>query len=344
MALWQSYLTKKLIYENHPALENERCLNTLQTKHTCTICKDICPNHVFKEDQNWELCNNCGICTVACPARCIAPSSITASKFIEVYQNAENTIVISCADHSAEADYSVPCLGSLSWEALSLLALKCKVFLNTAPCTDCDKNCNLDLLKETLTKTAIFLGNSECGKQIEIISDNRILPTRQYSRRDAFSVFSAKSKTMAGNLLPDIKTLLPNGLFWMQLLTHHTKQKDDKTYHMQLPSFSESCTACGICTKLCPGQALHRLQYEEYENQWFMALIPWRCSNCGLCVRICPSNGMQSSSIVEISNLNKPLVHQVNAISCIRCGEPIINSTSGLCNKCSAETPATFTF
>ena len=62
MAFLNRYLAQKLIYDNHPALDKAHCIRSIQTRHECTACRDICPSRVFDgADLRTEGANGVGV-------------------------------------------------------------------------------------------------------------------------------------------------------------------------------------------------------------------------------------------------------------------------------------------
>ncbi len=55
----------------------------------------------------------------------------------------------------------------------------------------------------------------------------------------------------------------------------------------------DSCIHCGMCTAVCPGDALH---IDPVSRQVIYDMD--RCTACGLCVRVCPVRAMQ----LEVEN------------------------------------------
>lgn len=55
----------------------------------------------------------------------------------------------------------------------------------------------------------------------------------------------------------------------------------------------DSCIQCGVCTAMCPSDALH-LRLSDRRVDYDMD----RCTACGLCVRVCPVRAMR----LEVEN------------------------------------------
>ncbi len=353
MSLIKDYLAQKLIYENHPTLHSENCLNSIQTKHHCSICQNLCPHQVFdSEDPNWDLCDDCEICTTACPVRCIQPSSAYSSKLFEMCRQSKEITTISCNEQTDSADIKLSCLAALPWEFLAFLAIESDVHLHCHACEMCEKKALLEQFNDTLHKVSDFLGDVHCQKHIHKITSQKDITSVSYTRREAFTMLFSKSKVAIGNLLPDFEELPPDTILWKKLLLHrikHTEPPIETTW--KIPSFMEDCSACGLCVKTCPVQALHRLPDENNRNRWFMALIPWRCTGCNLCSQICPDKGISFSQNTPIKDAKKPILHSISMTACKRCGQPMpqtkdkkrheqsqnVDDNTQLCARCRGE-------
>ena len=140
--------------------------------------------------------------------------------------------------------------------------------------------------------------------------------------------------------------LSPDGSIWRQLLVQCLlSMEHPPVCTWDIPSFTTSCSACGICTRLCPSGALHRLADEEQKDTWYLALIPWRCTGCGLCKDICPDEGMTAPKPYACADPTSPVLHRVHAASCVRCGGPSgMISSEGLCPRCQGKPPENLHF
>ena len=348
MAL-KDYLAQKLIYENHPSMAAEKCLNTIQTRQQCSVCRDVCPHGVFDDGEpNWLLCDDCGACVARCPARCLRPSALLSGNILELCVRLTGDVVFTCSEHSEGGDLSLGCLAALPWELIALFALEGKVFLLMEHCEDCPRKKLLCHLEDTLDEVRSFLGEDRFRDSVLKCKSDEIPTTvkhRSFTRRDAFGLLFSKSKSTAASLLPEDKDLAPDGMLFRRLLAHRLRQKSSGTQHLnwKIPLFQDSCSACGLCTKVCPDQAIHRIDDDAHSDPhtWYMALIPWRCTGCGICTQSCPSQSLSLPDWTPRTDPTSPIVLPVSALPCSRCGEPLpAGQKNGLCSRCQSETAA----
>ena len=332
-------------------MDSETCLNMIQTKQPCTVCKEICPNQVFHgEDPNWDVCDGCGVCVAHCPTRCLRPSSLLSERILELCRRVTGDVTFSCSEQENTADLKAPCLSALPWELIALFALDGTVTLAMNGCEACPKRGLLCHFEQTLASIRLFLGDERFQASVVRCSDSTVLQEeneRTYSRRDAFRLAFTKSKAAATGLLPENKELSPDGMLCRHLLAHRLRQFEPVKSDLSLPvpEFTETCTACGLCTKVCPAQALHRMvdETEDGRKNWYMALIPWRCTACGLCSVSCPTESLAEPHWKIHANVLAPVLHPVDAVPCPRCGEPMPpEQATELCPRCQAEASSPF--
>ncbi len=339
MSLWKNYLLNRIIHENHPSLNRKSCLNNMQNRHPCHICRKVCPNGVFDEDEPaWELCDNCHVCVSACPTRCIAPAALTSAKLLESCSHLSDKVSLSCQKYEGNTDLSAPCLASYPWEMLAFFAISGKTEIYCGDCNNCSLSKLYPLFEETCRELKAFLGEERMHRSISFSKENRNA-ARVMSRRESFAVLFSKSKASIAGLLPAADTLIPDGSLWRQLLFHRLEQLPGTvSCNFLIPSITEKCSLCNLCTKLCPTHALHRIQDKQDSEIWHLALIPRRCTGCGLCSQICKEKAMTAPQYHPLRQSAQPQIFSRKMCKCERCGEPAVQlSSSGLCPLCEGE-------
>lgn len=370
MSLWNDYLTRKLIFESHPSLDEKRCLSCLQVRNPCTSCMEICPEGVFSMpfsgsvETDWDACSDCELCVSTCPSRAISPARIRAEKLFAQASRSCRDISITCRD-GFHADLTVGYPGSVSWELLCFFALQGSVTLITEDCEQCDKATCRRAMHMNLEQAALFLGDKMFRSRVIVTKDPAAAPSRRYTRREAISLVMKRTGRTAALLLPVPQDSVPDGTLWRQLLVRRVRQlaereADDsagalhnekpelpaqsetnektKGFNWVLPHFTDKCTACGLCTRMCPAGALLRAPGPEGSGRFYMALLPHKCTGCGLCGVICPEGGILAPSPFPLDDPERPILHVVAANPCSRCKEPVpVGSGSSLCARCRGE-------
>jgi len=344
MSMLRDYLTRRLVFENHPALEETRCLNRLQTRSPCSVCRELCPQGVFDAGTpDWTRCDGCGVCAARCPSRAIRPAAMVSEKILALAARTRTATVIRCARREDAADLSVPCLAALPWELLARLALDGTLTVLEGPCADCPRRPLQVHWEKTLTELRTALGAERAASLLRLVSAQESAPPQGLSRREAFSRLLSGSRAAAAGILPEDRSLTPDGMLSRRLLAWRLKQQgaEAPALTLPLPQFRAACNGCGLCTRLCPSEALHRLSGAgdggaERSGVWHMAVIPWRCTGCDLCASACPRGGLELEA--RCVDLLTPQVHTVHGAACSRCGQPADGEADGLCAACRAET------
>lgn len=107
-------LTKQLVEEAHPTVDSTCCINEIQQKKQCGLCKAAC--HVSTLDKithpDFTHCDDCGICVAHCPAPVFTNSPSLTQKLMTLVEHTNQTIVLSCHHSEKEADCKLSCLAA----------------------------------------------------------------------------------------------------------------------------------------------------------------------------------------------------------------------------------------
>ena len=99
-----------------------------------------------------------------------------------------------------------------------------------------------------------------------------------------------------------------------------------------MPRFTEHCIACGICTRTCPGKALHVIRTDD--DRFYMAHLPRSCRGCGLCEVMCMFQGIDGYRDIRTPDINAPETFLTGAHPCEICGN--VAPAGELCFSCAA--------
>ncbi|MDI6720305.1 MAG: 4Fe-4S dicluster domain-containing protein [Methanomicrobiales archaeon] len=71
-------------------------------------------------------------------------------------------------------------------------------------------------------------------------------------------------------------------------------------YRGKLAKVGEECTGCGLCVRICPGNAIELVP----ETKQIRIYIP-SCVFCGQCTEICPKGGLAMSEIFLLADTDR---------------------------------------
>lgn len=360
------------VEQGQPFFSAAHCLNRKQTKHPCRVCSQLCPagaipaNPVIQKI-DWEKCTNCGICITACSSRCFAPDLKTQKNLSVPVKGQVAGFACYQAENGGGAR-RVECLCAIPWEWLAALAMRMQVVLYTGECGSCQAEGCRRQLDENLRQLKMFLGEERLGDRLVLTDDpqmvNQLAAGAQMNRRDFFGIFTSNmKKTMAFG----VSTVVPvpkddpakNGFTYRQLLSDtvwNDYEQAVKNYRAQqeagevkeegqeqvpipeygvlLPDFNENCFGCGLCTKVCPHQALSIS--DETENSRIISVAPWKCTGCGLCSKICIHKGIHGMTMRKVYHLKMQGYVRVYHEKCSQCGAAIpVDAPEGMCMICT---------
>lgn len=325
-------LTKQLVEEAHPTVDSTCCINEIQQKKQCGLCKAAC--HVSALDKitnpDFTHCDNCGICVAHCPAQVFTNSPSLTQKLMTLVEHTNQTIVLSCHHSETEADCKLSCLAAYPWEVLACLAISNNLisFLPGA-CDSCPHKNQMLLFERSLSQLKSFLGEEVYQT---IFSENK-KPQLQ-SRREAFASLFRQGGRSALNLLPEELRSSPDKNLWRKILLHRLASQNPRnhTAHWITPLIQEDCKACGICEKLCPNKALRIVLGED--KQFYLTHFSWKCQGCGICATACPWQCITEFGRVAMEPAHRPLVTKTKARVCSQCSNPAYGELE-LCIECS---------
>lgn len=327
------------------------CLNLKKPyARECRECVLICPHQAISEKKDIALdkCTECGACMAVCPSDGMVDRDMNN---LGEYILESGQLILNCP--LAEPwGYEIACLGMLDrdgWSTLFLQARMKEVKLLTGDCGACEDKaaCRLSV---AVLKELLQVQTEQPNIRIEIRSSsgdeeaganygaNRALE-KAVSKEDAGWRQKGQQKLKA--LLPGIEAEetydLPKTRQW--LAEALKKQPDHKTVFKALKA-RDNCTGCGVCTKICPQQALTLNDKEEKK-----ALIyePLNCVQCSRCVDVC---GPKSLTLEYVSLSSKQLTGKILLLEtvpvfCTSCGKQIFHKKEpSLCLACASKDPS----
>lgn len=309
----------RVIEENTPSIDKKRCVNHLQRKVTCTACQAACQAHALNptSEPDFEKCDGCGICAAHCPTGAITGAPLYVQRLMELAGLPGETAVLGCSRSQKETDCHLRCLSAYPWELLAALILQGKklAFL-PGDCENCSFKQQMTLFEQSLDHLRSFLGEERTR---EFITQDQT-PLLQ-SRREALFSILKKGKRTAAAVLPEEYRQAADGDLWRKILLHrlcHTNEAVSVSWTS--PQFTEKCTACGICTKVCPAQALQVITQQD--GRFCIEHIGSKCRECGICAAVCPWDGIDGYHSVPLSRPDGLQRTLTSAHPCEKCAAP----------------------
>lgn len=297
------YFSGKILQQNIPNINKERCINLRSKTQRCTSCKDICPTDAItinnkSVDIDDELCTQCSICKAACPSQAIEFKKNDEIKAIKELHQRE-IIVVGCNKEGNEGNITFSCIHGLHKEYLAaiLLALKDKkIYFNLCECENCHVANKNNYFGESLNNAITFISYFGVNPDIELLYNKEDIP--QYhndliSRRDLFILFKKESTGIVSNIVTDTigkeKTYIPRDFILAyidDLLKVNEKNIDINENESFFTNWNikDNCNGCGLCETVCPSNAW---KIKKYDKTIQISHNSRKCISCGICSTLC---------------------------------------------------------
>lgn len=346
-SLISRYMIDKITTKETPSLRKNRCINSLQKREKCELCKECCKDKAISMENGLEIddekCSNCGICISACPTGTFVPMIEVVEKQYNSI-NKSDDIIISCSLEAETTDLKVNCLASLPWEFLAYVAIDNNIKLLVKKCEHCKEERLKKQIGLNLERLKIFLGEDEFNGRVTIINDYEKLPTREYTRRELFKMWGEESKRLMTNVAPIKIEQNKNAKIYRSLLLNKLKgkeifTKDKDKYGWCGIDVNDKCWGCGICARICPQVAIEVKSDENGKRKFIHNYT--RCTHCGLCSLVCldkaPSQVIRKGDGIEVFK-----EFEVMSLSCLVCNDPIKVEDGDKCIVCKRKEKASY--
>ncbi len=359
MSLVSRYIVDNLIDAHHPTFNSTYCVNRKQRRLPCTICKDICPSHVYQQKRGeppaWSHCSNCNLCVSACPSRCMTPAGDTLERYLEGYDGS-GVVRIGCWKEQEICKIKEQCVAAVPWEFIAYLALRMKVEVFVRGCADCSNETGKKLCQDNLTRAQKFLKETPWEANLTMIRSEEDIPVhdeQSYSRRELLTKMKNNMLLAAVKLVPRLEEEDVDGFVFRRLLARQTQVIYDQLtaqnqqeaqdpsepqngsdaqsksvskpakipFTVQMPKLTANCYACGTCAMFCPQEAIS--MGEEVEGKRAVRITPWKCTACGVCTAVCRENGMNGMAYYKVPHMQQILLAKVPSASCENCGKAV---------------------
>ena len=340
----KEYLEKAYGIRKDPSYIAARCTGRKSAGDNCNICSQVCPMGIYPSGKRkrpvWDQCAHCGICSAACPARCISPPQDRANNFIMAAAK-KGPLTVCCEEEEGAFRLSVRCIAAVAWEQLAFSALNGGVVISLRECGKCGEGDLKTHISDNLKKLKLFLGEELYKEKVTVLSegDEEIeVPEEGVSRRDILSFFGNLPIDRAFSIMPKLGQSEDIGLFYRGMLRDAVKEASEseegkgRKYGVYLPRFTQKCYNCGYCVKACPNEALKMI---KTQTGFTVAVDVWRCTGCGICKNICRSGGIAGISAMRVGTMETVALARLEDNLCPKCGKPFPRDTGEeICHTC----------
>lgn len=307
-----------------------QCVRTKNVHATCDRCVVACPTDAIRLDDgapqlNPEQCIKCGVCLHACPVGVFE----RPDRFQKLLHCAESLpdhciLDIACVHHPAPqkaaptVDAVVQtknCFAELGLSAyIGLLAVGVEQLrIRLDACADCPLRVlqpNIELCIDASQQLLSAWGLSEAIVTVHAVEANWVeRPVHQshnppISRRGLFSSLLNPDVLLKQKEITAIDDVDPSGQLprerrrLLKVLRLLAKSLPDISDDIGIDNddfvqliVSDNCTACGLCERVCPTDAIHLIKQDD---QFMVTFEPHRCLNCELCIGYCEPEALQT--------------------------------------------------
>lgn len=347
------------------------CLKARHKDRHCKACL-ACPTGAIHLDGSrvqieWARCNECGWCAAVCPVHAVWLDGWNENAVLDIaapYSQIEFTCSRkenpgTTRTPNAQVVLVIPCLARLSSDLLTALAAEHTfVWLNDSACTAClmGERVQPQILatRDQANNLLATLNRDDavrCCSDTDKLSAARtvvcISPSAQpLSRREFFSYLTRHAARAAGAAIgiPGAGSEKPasnrGGTVLGHALTKLGAPEKDfiSSERFATINVAESCTACGLCAKFCPTQAI---QLRNDERYFALTFLPRDCLGipCALCELFCPADALTITPGIASRALvgDAQKLHAGTLALCEKCHTLFAaDGEQGLCSICRA--------
>jgi formate hydrogenlyase subunit 6/NADH:ubiquinone oxidoreductase subunit I len=341
--------------ENAFRMELERCLRIRSRLSSCTRCIDACPEGALSIGKEGfivsERCTLCGLCMAACPtgAIAVAMQDTLGAGFLTLNDRRR---LLACKKRIDEAQLmarqqmQIGCLGMLFPVWLAGLATlgETPVTIWVGNCQECAEGQNKPWAFEG-DRLHIGLLTIERGAMPE---NDAFEQQNQLSRRSFFSFLAGSAQKSAAksvsSLLPKAKTSDPEAVLGVKRAVSRSGRLSTLQAWPELwrglflrPEIdAERCSACMVCSRLCPTKAL---DVKDVDGKQAFVFDPLKCLGCGMCKDVCFEKALSLNPCgLNIQEAELVRVERRRCAGCSR--EWLFAGERTLCPACVKKTKA----
>jgi Fe-S-cluster-containing hydrogenase component 2 len=278
-----------------PSFTKSRCLAVRQSPAACRRCAEVCPHDaVTVRGRGVEIddvdCTGCGLCVQACPSEALEPRV-----------RLEGGRAAKCSQVEGDAQ-TVHCLGRLRPTDLHrLLRGRQRLVLARGDCADCPIGTAAvrDAIEEVAGRARELLELRGGSGELVIEQRERLDDVDTAETLDRRALLRGGWRGLQRGASDALAPLDPGGddgeipaesaRTWRAL--ELADLAEDQTVPWPVPTVSDACILCPICTKVCPTDAFSR-RFDE-DGGAALVLEPSRCIGCDACVGACPVRAIE---------------------------------------------------
>ena len=318
-------------------VQRERCLNT-KRKGACSACALACPTDAIRLEGGVqlqpEMCIQCGLCLHACPTGVFSGDDEAYRLLYCVAQLVDHeSVELACKFHPSAAQGSqrvdavlttTRCLSALNvptYAALFGMGVH-KVIVRLDACANCTLAPLSKSIEQTVANAQRLVPDGKRSLVVEKDAAPRRTKTRPIyainnpplSRRAVFKRFLGA--TPSENVLTAFKDAAESEASPIPLERRQMLEALRALPHLrsdtQLPeqsftnlAVSSACTACGVCSRVCPTNALRARQEAATFALEFTAA---HCINCGNCIDLCHEQAVSRAGTPTLDEVRQEQV------------------------------------
>jgi len=327
------------------------CLNLKKPyPRECRLCMQYCPHQAINEKKDIikDRCTECGVCMTVCPSDGFVDRDMNN---LGQYLFAGKQIILHCPLAKPNG-FEIACLGMLdrdAWTTMMLLAGSKEVKIQTGNCANCDDRqacaVSVAILKELIQawpdhpplKIEILPVEDDAEVSQETDQKMKVSTRSDQGRLSLREQGKAKIKEFFPILEAEESYNTPKTRQWF---AEALRLNPDKKFPYKAIKANDSCTSCGVCTKICPQDALQQIQKD---GRIRLIYEPAKCVQCNRCVDICGPGALRFE-YVDFSYrflTGKILLIETVARFCSKCGKQIFHHVEPqLCMACAAKDPS----
>lgn len=348
----------------------ERCLHKQDKGSACAACFQICPAQAITAGAppayDPQKCQGCLACLPVCPTGAYSADDAVSELLTNATQLGAAQLELVCSLHPqpnlgtsdrAKGLMVRGCLAGLGAGAGMALAAAGfeHIIYRCDACAGCPWGASHAQIQSQVAEVQQLL--APWGKSsVPVICDTLENPVkrllwkaenRSVSRRDFFRSAFQQAKVSAERAHEKVEAAKPRlpGRDRARKLKAASALGEPRDRAAALPRSdfaqmhaSSACTACGVCARICPTQAL-ALVMDESKKRFNLVFYAQNCVNCGYCVRSCVPNALQMTGLPRFEHVFRTqksvLLQAGELVRCERCNTLIaVQSETHLCPMC----------